>query len=310
MAYVKKSVTTNPNVRLAVKTMAAIEAAIEADQGNAYRGWLGKVLPHMKDAYRTDEDGYRTHLGASVIGRQCPREVYYGWRWFKQVRFSGRMLRLFNRGHLEEGRIIAALLTIGVQVYQQDETGQQFRITHANGHIGGSGDGKVVGIPDLPVGTTALAEFKTYNEKLFAKLKAGGVKEAKPEHYTQMTIYMEKMGIPVGVYFGINKNDDEIYAEIIVLNRYHADEYLTLGESIAFAETPPNRISTTPGDWRCTYCDYRKECFKLPGAQIARNCRTCQHSIPLQSGEWYCNMQAKPLSKAEQIAGCGAYESL
>ena len=38
------------------------------------------------------------------------------------------MLRLFNRGHIEEARFIAMLLTIGMPVYQQDAEGKQFRI--------------------------------------------------------------------------------------------------------------------------------------------------------------------------------------
>lgn len=294
---------TNPNVRLAVKTMAAIEAAIEADQGAAYRGFLGKVLPHIADAYRTEQDGFRSHLGASQLGKECARQVWYGWRWFTKSRFKGRMIRLFNRGHLEEGRLIACLLTIGCEVYQQDANGKQFRITHAGGHMGGSGDGVVVGIPDLEPGTPALVEFKTYKDSLFKKLKDDGVKIAKQEHYVQMTLYMEKMGIPIAVYFGCNKDTDEIYAEIIVLNRYHADEFLKFGESIVYARTPPARINNSPGFWKCRFCDEKPHCHKL-GGKIEMNCRTCAKSEALPSGEWLCTMHGVLLTKEEQLKGC------
>lgn len=293
----------NPNVRLASKTLLAIETAIASDQGNAYRGWLQRVLPHIGDAYRQDEDGFRTHLGASVIGRECSREVWYKWRWFTKSKFSGRMLRLFNRGHLEEGRVIAALLTIGCKIFQQDESGKQFRITHAGGHIGGSGDGVVVGIPDLPEGEAALLEFKTYNDKQFSKLKENGVREAKPEHYTQMQIYMEKMGLPACIYIGVNKNDDEIYAEIVPLKRLHADEYLKFGESIVYAKKPPKGLSDTPGYWKCKYCDERMHCHKL-GGQVERNCRTCAKSEALPDGSWLCTMHGNFLTKEDQLNAC------
>jgi hypothetical protein len=294
---------SNPNVRLAVKTMAAIEAAIEVDQGNAYRGWLGRILPHIGDAYRNDEDGYRTHLGASVIGRECPREVYYKWRWFTKPKFSGRMLRLFNRGHIEEGRVIAALQLIGCQVYQQGTDGKQFKIIHAGGHIGGSGDGVVVGAPDLAPGTPALCEVKTHGEKSFVKLKENGVREAKPEHYVQMTIYMEKMGVPTALYIAVNKNTDEFYIEIVVLNRYHADEYLKFGESIVFAKKIPDRISNTSGYYKCRFCDERSHCHKL-GGKIEINCRTCSKSEALPDGTFLCTMHGNFLTKADQIKGC------
>lgn len=300
---------TNPNVRLAVKTMAAIEEAIERDQGAAYRGYLKRVLPHISDAYREEEDGFRSHLGASVIGKECARATYYSWRWFTKSKFSGRIVRLFNRGHLEEGRVIAALLTIGCQVYQQDSEGNQFRITHAGGHMGGAGDGVVTGIPDLPPDTPALCEFKTFKDALFKKLKKDGVKIAKPEHYVQMSIYMEKMAIPIAIYFGVNKDTDEIYSEIVILNRYHADEYLKLGESIVFAKEPPERISDTPGYYKCHFCNERPHCHKL-GGKIEINCRTCVKSEPLPDGSWVCKLHNIVLTKDAQLNGCGDHSPI
>jgi len=58
-------------VTLATKTLAAIDAAIEADQGAAYRQHLKNVLPHIGDAYRgVEESPFRSHMGASIIGRE------------------------------------------------------------------------------------------------------------------------------------------------------------------------------------------------------------------------------------------------
>ena len=48
------------------------------------------------------EDGFRPHLGFSVIGRECLRAVWYGWRWATNDKHEGRVLRLFRRGKLEE----------------------------------------------------------------------------------------------------------------------------------------------------------------------------------------------------------------
>jgi len=66
------------------------------------------------------DDGHRTHLGASLIGDECKRKLWYVFRWVKSGLFDGRMLRLFNRGHREEDRYIEWLEGIGVQVWADD----------------------------------------------------------------------------------------------------------------------------------------------------------------------------------------------
>lgn len=302
----KKKINYSPNARIAHKTMAAIDEAIEADGGKLYRYWLQKVLPHIGDAYRQDEDKFRSHLGASGLGHECFRKIYYDYRWFTDKKWPARMLRLFNRGHLEEGRMIAALLMIGVNVMQQDADGKQFRISFAGGHAGGSGDGVASNIPDLATDQWALLEFKTYNDDQFAKLKGDGVKEAKPEHFVQMNTYMRKMGLPIALYGACNKNDDELYFEIVTLNPYYADEKISMGEQIVYAQTPPMKLSQTPGFWKCRFCDHRDVCHL--GKAPARNCRTCQHSLPLQDGTWYCNVLARTLSKQDQLDACPQYE--
>src|SRR4051812_41371024 len=86
-------------------------------------------------------DSHRHHLGASIIGKECSRAIWYTFRWVKFEVFNGRMLRLFDRGKLEEARIINWLKGIGCQVWEVDpNTGKQFRIWGVNGHYGGSAD--------------------------------------------------------------------------------------------------------------------------------------------------------------------------
>lgn len=58
----------------------------------------------------------RGHLGASQMGKSCMRQVWYGFRWAKLDRHTGRMLRLFRRGHNEEWNVVAGLLDAGAEV--------------------------------------------------------------------------------------------------------------------------------------------------------------------------------------------------
>lgn len=297
----------------ATLTLKAIDEAIAADQGASYRQHLQKVLPHIGDAYRGHDDPFRTHLGASVIGGECGRAVWYGFRWTSVLHFNGRILRLFNRGHLEEGRFIAALLTIGVTVYQQDENGKQFRISGVGGHFGGSGDGVAIGIPDLPSGTPCLLEFKTHNDKSFAKLVKEGVRAAKFEHYVQMNTYMRKMGLTSALYGAVNKNDDDFYFEIIHLDTNIADQFSDRARQIILSRVAPPKVSESPGWYACQWCDHKAVCHLK--ATPAVNCRTCKDSEAREDGLWYCNaainlIGGEPvvIDKATQLQGCDSYE--
>lgn len=295
------------SVVLATKTLVAIEESMTADQGASYRQFLEKVIPHVGDAYRGFEaNPFRSHMGASGIGGECGRAIWYGFRWATKPKFGGRILRLFNRGHLEEARFIAILLSIGCQVYQQDENGKQFRISDAGGHFGGSGDGIAVGVPDLDPGTPCLLEFKTHNSKSFLKLVKEGVRACKFEHFVQVQVYMRKMGLAVALYMAVNKDTDEIYAELIYLEPEVADQFIDRAKTLIGMNYAPARINESPGWFACAWCDHKAVCHQ--NKEPERTCRSCAFVECLESGKWTCAKDIEgymtTVSSDQQLAGC------
>lgn len=303
----------------AVKTMELFNECVERDQGSLYRVWLGRVLPHIEDAYREGDGGFRTHLGISLIGDECGAKLFYGWRWTKKPKFSGQTLRLFNRGHLEEGRFVALVLASGMQIVQQDETGGQYRVSYIGGHFGSAIDGVIIGCPDMPdPNTPILTEMKTHNDKSFQKLKKEGVKESKWEHYVQMQEYMLYFGLPAALYIAVNKNNDEIWCEIVPFERETADRYKDRGVIIALSSAPPPKLSKDKTFYKCKWCDYRGICHLGDMPEV--NCRTCKHSYAQEDGTWRCGLQVLEasqyitdgtegiLSKEDQLAACANYE--
>jgi hypothetical protein len=299
-------------VFLATKTLQAINVCLAQDQGAAYRVQLGKVVPHMGDAYRgAEKNPFRKHMGASGIGKDCARAIWYSFRWFTKPHFEGRILRLFNRGHQEEARFIALLLAIGVQIFQQDADGKQFRISDAGGHFGGSGDGVAIGLPDMPAGLPCLLEFKTHAKKSFDKLAKEGVFISKHEHYVQMQVYMRKMNLTVALYGAVNKDNDELYFEIIQLDTITADQFIDRGRQLVFMRDAPKRINESPGWFGCSFCDHKAVCHLKKPAAI--NCRTCYYAVAQQDGTWVCGEPAngaKVLSEDDQLAACSSYVAL
>ena len=84
-------------------------------------------------------DGGRAHLGGSIIGRECKRELWFSFRWGTIVTHKARILRLFARGAREEDWFNHLLTQAGVTVWDVDpDTKQQFRVEAVGGHFGGS----------------------------------------------------------------------------------------------------------------------------------------------------------------------------
>lgn len=301
-------------MRVAVKTLEAIELALNADQGAKYRGLLRHAMPLAEDAYSEDNEPFRTHLGASLIGRKCSRELWYSFHWATLKNFDGRMLRLFNRGHLEEPRFVALLQMIGCRVHQYDANGKQFRIAGYMGHYGGSLDAVIEGCPDIP-NTPILGEFKTHGEKSFIKLKEAGVMSAKWEHFIQMQQYMGHYQLPFALYGAVNKNTDELHLELIAFDQAQCTRYNDRSVSIIDARTPPAKINSSPGWYECKFCDHHAVCHS--DATPAKNCRTCRHGVPVTDGRWVCiapngteERATIGISKSVQFTGCSIYEML
>lgn len=323
------------HVTPATAVMVAIDTAMRKDQGAAFRQWQEKVLPHLGDAYRGEDEAFRGHLGASVLGNECGRAIWYGFRWATRKEFSGQVLRLFNRGHLEEGRFIAMLLSIGVELVQQDEAGNQFRISFAEGHGGGSGDGFARNVPGMQADQWVQAEFKTHNQRSFDDLAGSdfrnwfegvcgrgpkvpfsgkGVRESKPDHYFQMQTYMRKFGLAAALYGAVCKNTDDVYFELVPVDTSLADQLMERATKIVWLHDAPEKIKGGSAGWyKCKFCDHMNVCHK--GAKPDMNCRTCAYSEPRPGGFWVCKNpvvshghESVPLSRAEQLKGCSHHE--
>ena len=162
-------------------------------------------------AYEAAADtGYRAHLGASLIGTECERAIWYSFRWATRAQHTGRLLRLFDTGNLAEARFVADLRRIGVTVLDLDPaTGRQWNLRDASGHFGGSMDAVAIGLPEAPA-TWHVCEFKTHSAKSFTKLKAEGVAASKPLHWAQMQAYMQLAGLDRAFYLAVGKDTDEL----------------------------------------------------------------------------------------------------
>ncbi len=261
---------------------------------------IASIYEHYENVQK---DWRRPHLGASLIGKKCPRAIWYSFRWCAAPEFPGRILRLFQTGVLEEHRLVKDLRDLGIVVYDRDPNNGTAQIHYADpecgGHFAGSLDGVGHGFQEAM--SWHVLEFKTSNAKGFAALKKNGVEKAKPEHYAQMQCYMHWSGLIRAYYFCVCKDTDEIYGERV---RYDIDAARALTEkakNVIFASEPPERISVDGGSYECRYCAYKNICH---GEQLPEvNCRTCAHATPVltvNKGQWICARAADGIIDLEK----------
>ena len=263
------------------------------------------IYAHYERQYGSEE--LRPYLGASSIGKECRRALWYDFRWASREQFDGRMLRLFQTGHLAESRFVADLRAIDVEVYDVDPaTSKQFGFSDHGGHARGHMDGCARHVPGGGK-KWHVTEYKTHAAKSFAALKKDGVKKSKPQHYAQMTWYMGQSGMDRALYLAVNKDTDDLYAERIEFDATEYEKIQAKFDAIIFAAEPPAKISEDPKYYICNMCSHKDVCHghRVPPV----SCRTCVHATPERDGDgrWSCAKYKADIPIAAQRTGCDSH---
>ena len=246
---------------------------------------IDPIASAIDAAHESREESPRLHLGASLLGHHCDRYLWIVFRWAVREKFSGRMLRLFRRGQLEEATIVQDLRAIGIDIGSTG--GAQARVSFGK-HVSGSIDGIIEsGVPGAP-NTRHVAEFKTHSKKSFDELARDGVEKAKPMHWCQMQVYMHGKGIDRALYVAVCKDDDRIHSERIRYDEAAATALVERGQRITMTERLPEPCSGAAPDWyQCKMCAGHDFCHSTKLTQES-NCRTCAHSTPTEDSRWTC----------------------
>jgi hypothetical protein len=233
--------------------------------------------------------------------------MWMTFRWCSKENASGQLVRLFNRGHLEELRLITLLRLIGCQVWERDQNGKQFRIKGYRGHAGGSLDCVIKGLPDAP-SVAMPAEFKTHSSKSFALVKKDGVHKSNPEHVDQLYMYMGEYAFKTALYLAVDKNTDELWCELVTFDPNRYAFLMERQPRIIDAKIPPVRISTNAAWFRCKICHQHGVCHGR--APVFKSCRSCVNVLVKDDKQWVCGLHGNFLDYEEQKAACDDWDPI
>lgn len=154
-------------------------------------------------AERGNGEPRRGYLGASELGRQCVRAIWYSFTGVKGKPREAKLCWAAEDGHHTEELIAKRLRMIpGVELQSHNEHGEQLGFSVLDGRFQGHCDGVIKGLIQAPK-AVHIWENKTKAQKYFddfqKKKRIYGEKRALKEwnetYYVQAQLYMHFMQI-------------------------------------------------------------------------------------------------------------------
>jgi hypothetical protein len=243
---------------------------IDLNHGSGFvPGHAGATAPSLSEQINTRIDAAlrqaraaeprRTYIGASMLGDPCARRIAYAWHGASGAPPEGLSLRIFETGHALEGLLAQWVKRAGFDLLTvAPPTGEQF--TFRDGPIEGHADGIIVGGPDLGFDYPVLWEAKGLNDRSWNDLVKNGLQASKPIYYGQCSLYMAYLELNSCLFSALNKDNQQLYHELVWLDLAEAQRLVDLAVDIARGGLPP-RAWAEPTRL-CAYCQFASSCWK------------------------------------------------
>ncbi len=245
-----------------------------------HRPQLHEVMTaHIDAALAAERAGQasRTYLGASRLGVACDRALQFEFAGAPADpgrNFDGRVLRIFEIGHVLEDLAIRWLRLAGFDLHTRTRSGGQFGFSVCAGQIQGHVDGIIMGAPhDLDLSFPMLWECKTMNAQNWRDCVKRGVSVAKPVYAAQMAIYQAYMESTVegisrnpALFTAINKDTQELWFELIpfdaALAQRASDRAVKIITATEHGELLPRSFSDQ-AHFECRICAWQDRCWSV-----------------------------------------------
>ncbi len=159
----------------------------------------------------------RQYLGASRLGVACERALQFEYAKAPVDHghdHGGRLLWIFERGHVMEDCMVAWLRDAGFDLRTRKPDGEQFGFTVADGRLQGHIDGVTVAGPE-GFSYPALWECKCLGNKSWSDLEKKGLAVSKPVYAAQVATYQAYVELHEhpAIFTTLNADTMAIYTE-------------------------------------------------------------------------------------------------
>lgn len=226
-----------------------------------------RINAHIDAAFRRKRDAepVRNYVGASAIGNDCLRAVQLQRLHIPPDKEpEGKMLRIWETGHVFEAAIAAWLKMAGFELDVVAKDGKQFTWRVLDDEAGGSVDGICRGGP-LPLEYPFLWECKALKASSWQETKKKGLYISKPYYAKQFAINQAYIKlITPGIFTALNKDTSELYHELVYfdqpLAQQASDDMVQVVEATQNQVLLPRAFSSSD-NYKCRMCDFPNSCW-------------------------------------------------
>lgn len=253
---------------------------IDLNHGNtANRAFSERMSKLVDEALEATPQRPRKYLGASALGNDddpwtaCMRAVQLDYIRSNGLpgapepssSFPGRVLRIFDTGHVLEDLAIKWMRAAGFELKTQSRSGGQIGFESCNGRFRGHTDGVLVGGPDI-MRYPAIWEHKGIKNDKWKKLQDKGLALVFPGYHAQVSIYQAYLdcGDNPALFMATNKDTQEIYFELVPfdtkLAQETSDRAVAILKATDHGELLPKRFNDS-AHHVCRNCKWTQFCW-------------------------------------------------
>lgn len=201
-----------------------------------------------------DDKKTRDYIGASTIGSDCLRQIWYEYKGYQAIDVPTKTRRTWTIGKVLEATILDWLEEAGLTIARSWLDLQAEGMPYFKGHLDSVWMKK-----DKPF---AILEIKTAKDASFSIFDKKGLKAWQPQYYAQVQTYMGMSNIDKTYIVVLNKDTSDLADELVLFDSEFYEKLKFKASMIVRASVPPPKINASPLWYQCKMCKFNKVCHK------------------------------------------------
>ena len=196
----------------------------------------------------------RDYIGASGIGAECLRQIWYEFKGFEAEEVPTKTRRTWAIGRHLEGLILDWLTDAGIEIARTWDDLVSEGMPFFKGHLDSVWIKKGKAFAIIEIKTAKDASFNIFVKK--------GLRTWNPQYYAQIQSYMGMSGIHSAYILVLNKDNSEIADELVTFDPVFYQKLREKALMVSTANMPPPKINGSPLWFQCKMCKFNKVCHK------------------------------------------------
>lgn len=215
------------------------------------------LTKYIEKYQSTIEDDERDYIGASSIGSDCLRAIWYQFKGVKAQNVPPKFRRTWAIGKALEQVVYNWLCDIGMVIWRNYPELVHPTMPYFKGNVDG-----IWVKSERDHTPKAIIEIKTAKDASFKIFVKKGVKVWNPQYYAQVQAYMGLISINSTYILVLNKDNSDISDELVIFDAEFYKKLEQKAQMISTAVMPPPKINGSPLWWQCKCCKFNKVCHK------------------------------------------------